>query len=615
MTQFRREFVLPVLCLLVPFAAGCVSVDARPSFLRNTVRDRVDRYDACRTLDKPSHDLLSRQGLLLASRNEPDGAAAALEARLLGRPEPAGSLALAELSYRGGLARESADPDTAIDRYRDAAILAALSLGTPDAPGPEAAVEIHNKSLARLIRVSQRADVRRGRDWRKTLADHGLSVTGVGPNVDPGRFDELVVADDVQVSGMRQVFRTWGLGVPLVTSRTIQRDREPEPQETYFPLPLRVGLTATVVPSSGFEGGAWRRCGATLALHDAFDDGPVRVGAREVPLAHDRTVALATQIGNSVLPLLELSGLFRASFVGEVQAGLYMMRPYERGKIPVVLVHGLYSSPRAFAQTINELSNDPVIGKRFQFWVFLYPSGMPITASAARLRGSLLQARETLDPAGTDEAFDRSILVGHSMGGLLSKMMVQDSGPTLWDAAIDCPPERLVATPQIVRTLTEALVFQPVPFVKRVVFIATPHHGSLLANRPVGRLVSRLIQGPGDYNDMVRILKRLNGRDVMTPSFRGDALDSVQELRTDSVLLSTLDRIPIEPTVPYHSIIPVLADWVRNDGIVPYASAHLDGAVSEKVIQGTHSAQQSVAATDELRRILRIHAALPAAGD
>ena len=588
-------------------APGCASVGAKPAWLRNAVRDRVDRFESVRGLNEPSYGLLSRQGLLYAARHEPDGAAASLEARLRAHPEPAGTLALAEVTYRAGLARERSDPDGALDRFRDAAVLAAISLSKEDGPSLEAAAEVHNRALARVLRLAQRPDVRRGRTWQETLAGHGLVAGAAAPVLDPARFAVLTVADDLLVGGMQHVYKAGGVGVPVVADRVVDRDKSADPQESYYPVPLRLGATAVVVPGAGSE---WRRAPASLDFRDAFDDGPVRLAGRSVPLAHDRTSALVLHADRSLLTSLEYSGLFRASFGGEMNAGIYMLRPYQPGKIPVVLVHGLTSSPRAFVQTLNELSNDPGLSGRFQFWVFLYPTGLPIPGSAARLREALTRARETFDPGRADPAFDRTVLVGHSMGGLLSKAMVQDTGMALWDATMAVPVDRLVAPPGVREQLTEALVFRPVPFVRRVVFIATPHRGSNTADRLFGTVVSRFIRGPSEQAEMVKELERLNGPEVMAREVRGaNALDSVQELRTDSPVLRVLDRLPIDPSVPYHSIIPMIAERLGTDGLVPYTSAHLDGASSELIIPGTHSAQQTPAATDELRRILRVHLA------
>ena len=62
----------------------------------------------------------------------------------------------------------------------------------------------------------------------------------------------------------------------------------------------------------------------------------------------------------------------------------------------------------------------------FQFWFFTYETGNPILYSAMRLREALETAVATLDPAAQDPALRQMVLLGHSQGGLLVKLMVVD---------------------------------------------------------------------------------------------------------------------------------------------------------------------------------------------
>ena len=142
--------------------------------------------------------------------------------------------------------------------------------------------------------------------------------------------------------------------------------------------------------------------------------------------------------------MLEWTGLFDSRFNQQgLDTALYMSRPYEAGKIPVIFVHGLVSSPRAWVKTINELENTPLIDSRYQFWVFLYPTGLPIPSSARRLRESLERVRNVIDPTHSDPALDQTVLVGHSMGGVLSKMMAQRTGASLVERRDHCSARSL----------------------------------------------------------------------------------------------------------------------------------------------------------------------------
>ena len=290
-----------------------------------------------------------------------------------------------------------------------------------------------------------------------------------------------------------------------------------------------------------------------------------------------------------------------------MEAGLYLLRPYEPGKIPVVLVHGLFSSPRAFLQNMNELQNEPDISARYQFWVFLYPTGQPIPTSAMQLRTSLNRVREAMDPTHADPSMERMVLIGHSMGGLLSKMMVQKTGLTLWDAAFNRPPMDLKASPETRKVLDDSLIFQPLPFVSRVVFIATPHQGSPIADQWFGRTIASMIRRTSEQAEISRELVERNGKDLIAPEFRRMPLNAIGNLRTDSPILKALNQIPIDPRVPYHSIIPQIGGVLPTDGVVPHWSSHLEGAQSELIVPGVHTSQQEPEVTAEIRRILKLH--------
>ena len=81
--------------------------------------------------------------------------------------------------------------------------------------------------------------------------------------------------------------------------------------------------------------------------------------------------------------------------------------------------------------------------------------------------------------------------MGHSQGGLLTKMTVIDSGTRLWPFTV--PPEELDIDAETRELLTNALMIKPLPFVRRVVLIATPHRGSYQALGILGNLASWLV--------------------------------------------------------------------------------------------------------------------------
>ena len=121
----------------------------------------------------------------------------------------------------------------------------------------------------------------------------------------------------------------------------------------------------------------------------------------------------------------------------------------------------------------------------------MYNTGNPVAYSAMLLRDALIKVVKELDPDDKDTGLKRMVVAGHSQGGLLTKMTVIDSGTRLWPFSV--PPEELDLDVETRDLLTHALMIKPLPFVRRVIFIATPHRGSYQALGIVGS--SRLLDG------------------------------------------------------------------------------------------------------------------------
>jgi triacylglycerol esterase/lipase EstA (alpha/beta hydrolase family) len=282
-------------------------------------------------------------------------------------------------------------------------------------------------------------------------------------------------------------------------------------------------------------------------------------------------------------------------------------RPYERGKVPVVFVHGLWGSPRNWDRMIADLEADPALRTRFQFWTVRYASGDSIPYSAHLLRQSLRRAREAFDPDGTDTTFNRMILVGHSLGGILAKRMVQSGGPRLWQTICERPIEQILGPPEEVELLRQAFFYKPVPEVRRVIFIATPHRGSPLATGTLGGLGTQLCWRPNRFRQGYDALFSRNQPDMFAPGLRGGPGTSVGELAPGHPFLLGLCDLGIDPSVRSHSVIADLRAPERpsgTDGIVPYSSSHLDGVVSESLVHGSHHCVNDPAVIEEIGRIL-----------
>ena len=275
-----------------------------------------------------------------------------------------------------------------------------------------------------------------------------------------------------------------------------------------------------------------------------------------------------------------------------------------------MFVHGLWSNPCSWAPLIESLEADPGLRERYQFWTFGYSTGDPLPYSASLMRDDLVAVRHKFDPNGSDRAFDQMVIVGHSMGGLLAKMMVQETGDRLWRIVSDRPADELVGDPKDVTLFRSVLLYKPRPEVRRVIFIATPHRGSPVDRGPVGRIGSRLIRLPDPLQASYNRLIARNRPDFFNERFRKGLPTSVDELEWQSPILMRLDQLGLVPGTRAHSIIAVQHDpptATGGDGIVPYESAHLDGAASERLVSSGHLCQDKPAVIREVRRILLEH--------
>jgi hypothetical protein len=276
-------------------------------------------------------------------------------------------------------------------------------------------------------------------------------------------------------------------------------------------------------------------------------------------------------------------------------------------------VHGTASSPARWAELINELENDPRFWANYEIWLFIYNTGNPVAYSAMLLRDALTKAVADLDPEGKDPGLKQMVVIGHSQGGLLTKMTVIDSGMGLWPFSV--PPEQLDVSAETQELLTHALIIKPLPFVKRVIFVATPHRGSYQALGILGSLASWLVNLPGRLTKLSVDFLTLHKQGVFLGSATGIPT-SIDNMNPNNIFIKNLAAIPIADGVVANSIIPVNSDAPLDeaaDGVVKYMSAHIDGVESEKIIRSSHSVQGNPEAILEVKRILNEHAkGLPA---
>jgi hypothetical protein len=518
--------------------------------------------------------------------------------------------ALAELSFLH--AENSADRP----HYLAAAIYAyaflAPETGTrlePLDPRVRLAADIYNRGLTRGLSTPIEAEV---------VLEAGSQPLPFGELVlttDPAnffwsgyRFKRFIPVGEFVIRGFSNRYRQAGVGAPLAAElEPVESGPAAEAARKRIPPRTRVPVTAFLrlaTPRRDIVAGTVQ---GKLELYPADQASKVKVDGREVPLELEPTAALAYQLEGAPVWDFEIAGFRFADQAAIFGDGLIMMRPNRRGRIPVVLVHGTASSPVRWAELFNEISHDPVVSGRYQFWVFQYNTGQPVLYSAMLLRRALRNALNEIDPLGEDEALRRMVIIGHSQGGLLTKLMAVDSGDRFWQNVTDEPFDSVEMAPETRELIREAMFFQHVPTLRRVVFVATPHRGSYHATGWVLNFIRRFINLPGTLVSQFQGL--LQGQ-AFSHLGISQLPTSVDNMSPGNPFLRALNDLPIDPSITAHSIIAVLGDGPiigKNDGVVAYESAHIDGVASEKVVRSGHSTQGHPETVEEVRRILREH--------
>ncbi len=511
---------------------------------------------------------------------------------------------LATLKYDRGDKLALLDAPACVDEYYDAARLAWLAAGEQGelvalagaGSKPGKALRLYADSLRRLICEGQRLGrldaavglhlVRDGAEWILPIDLEGFAWQ-------PSDFQSWHAVGAYRQKTLSQEYRESGVGVSLVAVR--REAQEPCREPDFLPAASAIGVTAVLDPE----------CERLRLINPLVHQSVVLEGA-ELPLERDLTASLAFGLHHAENDVWEN---FFFPNRPEAAGQLTMSEPYQPGKIPVIFIHGLISSRTVWAEVFNELRATPELLDRYQFWSFQYSTGAPFVRSAGELRAQLTALAEHYDPQGTDSALQRTVLVGHSMGGLIARLMTAYSDEEVWNGIANLPLE-MVATDECTRgRLAAQLYFDPHPLVDRVVMIAAPHQGSALAGRALGRLGNALIDQ--ENPELEQLLADNQGGFKLDE--RGKIPTSIDLLDPEQPLLGVLSGLRVSSEVHYHSIIGtgrhlVLEGW--TDGIVRVESARIRGVESEQLVPATHTSivrdRRTVA---ELERILWLHAA------
>ena len=515
--------------------------------------------------------------------------------RTLQEPSRPALLPLEEMLQRAAkLSRKN--PGQAVDLYLE---VAERTLAKSLNKGDEARIHRHATGHA-LALMYPESDRPAGKSscYRITYAK--------GKNLyQPEQFDSMTFADACKVDNADLKIQE-GIGAPMVCRINYSAERK-KANPFLHPVGIEASATALVeFPSKGH---------ARITLCNTSHGDQVWFRGASRTLATNFTTPLIAAMVQQQTKRLGWRGVRRpADFINEM--GLYSVEIINPTKIPVVFTHGLGSRPATWLKPYNALLAEKWFRENYQVYGFYYPTGLPPMYPAAGLRQGLEEMHQELRHRGAGKNVDRVVLVGHSMGGLITSFQIRDFRGTS-DQLFNMPIEKLSISDRSRQAMTTMLEKAPPNFVKRVVFIATPHRGSDMADNWLGHFVSWLVQVPRDLltlqiPEVARSLTAL-GRELAGGT---DPLDGVARLKPGNPLLSFTLKQPVARGITYHSIIGDQGkgggtkrgdEPESSDGVVPYWSSHLDGAASEKIVSSDHSAHNHPEAIVELKRILQLH--------
>lgn len=443
--------------------------------------------------------------------------------------------------------------------------------------------------------------------WVKPLQCPGAKepwkLTFKGSNIsqDPAHF-RILPADQYVFKGslIKQRVIKEGLGAPLVAASkdadSLRRDRFAQGRNAFY------GLTGIVSFNS-------RNC--ALTLYDPLATETVSYQDHLYPLGADFTAPLA-------FALAELKPA-RQELLNDPEPGKYSsaprlarLQPYDPKKIPILCIHGLGDSHATWAPLIETLRGDAMIRQYYQFWFFSYPTDAPYPLMASELRKQM-NAMDARYPNHKP-----MIVIGHSMGGMIARELMTDSGMKIWNAYFDKPPAGLPVSPETRKILRDALIFKPRTDIARVIFASASHRGSERATKLIGRLGSTLI----GTNPSALGSGGLQAIHAAKPDSGGEYIkhmpNSIDSLDPTNRFVAKINTLPIDQSIPFHSIMGDRGKGgnlsqvkpMSTDGIVPYWSSHLDGAESELIVPSGHWTNQNPTAIAEVRRILLKHIGL-----
>ncbi len=466
------------------------------------------------------------------------------------------------------------------------------------------AAEAHDRALLGLLRAVECKPGQHRCHVQARLAELGIGLEAADDRLAAIDWDEIWPAADFVTTHVQDPCRWDGLGVPLVVSR-YKRPRTGYPELAYPPR-WKFAATAVARPLQGTAEGPLK-----LVLTDPYQTRQVVTGGLVWPLAADLTTPVIHLLSHSHYRNKGRVGMFIPEKLTD-EEGMTTVHPYQPGKIPIVLIHGLGCSPRIMADIVNTIHAHPTLRARYQVFIAYYTSGDTILQDAEKLRVAIRGTRNFYDPAHQDTAWDQMVVLGHSLGGPIARILTASSDDVVERSIFRVPFAQVRVSPETRARVTRSFDFEPVSEITRVIYICGTMHGSRAADQIEGRLFARVIPRRSTLEQFHAEVLANNSPEVLDPRFRKRPPSSIDNQSPESAILAAVNRLRRNPGVITHSIqadaTPLLPVERSTDFLVPFESSSIDDASSRVVVPwANHFCTHNPVVLEEITRILHEH--------
>ncbi|MGE6473597.1 esterase/lipase family protein [Psychrobacter sp. NPDC078631] len=506
---------------------------------------------------------------------------------------------------------------------------------------------------------------------------------------------------ELRLTGLNSVSKRPGLGISLVASlddrytttirqllvaslsgRLTNEDKntdDSEPSSRIYPTGHLL-LTGLIKPDGNSVLDALGSRKLDIHLYNPYQTESVNILNNDYPLAANFSAGYGLWLSENQLDGVGYLNLITRQPDAQLPK-LFMLEPYDPDKRVLIMLHGLASSPATWVNLTNDILNDDKLRDNYQVWQIFYPTNLPILENRYQIQQLINSTYQQTDPNGQNRASQNSVIISHSMGAIIARMMLSDENlvddlDKLNDKDILSSNEKqqirnALKTSFDEDELKKRFELQALPQVDTAVFLSAPFRGTDYADRWFTRALRRIVYLP------VGLVKTFTDN-LATIATQGDLAQNplgalylqngASQLSDKSSFIELTKDITINERITYHSIIanndaditkglaqtqpngakidlsqavednsrgesasvdvsdntetsqlppePLVAAVTVNDdisqalterlsdGIVPYNSAHLDGAASETIINGGHSIQSNPQTILTLRRIL-----------